>query len=237
MHCIPASITKRCLGQRCFSFYTAENVFSEENMKRTMAKFASIKPVRIHTHQPAKKAAVLIPLCEVEEKVSLLYTLRASHLKSHRGQVSFPGGMQDVSDRSLEDTALRETKEELGIDPEQIEIWGSGNLIVTKGQTCVMPVIGRIKQDLRLEDLDINPMEVEEVFTIPLEDLCNPAYIGYTQFRNSWSLPVFMGGKRRIWGLTALMTNMCLSSLLPQKAYSHRIKHSQPVKMAKSLFS
>nr|XP_023021705.1 nucleoside diphosphate-linked moiety X motif 8 [Leptinotarsa decemlineata] len=229
-------IVKKSLGSRNSSLYSAENVFSEENMKRTIAKFASMKPVRMNTNQPAKKAAVLIPLCEVNEKVSVLYTLRAAHLKSHRGQVSFPGGMQDVSDKTLEDTALRETKEELGISSDQIEIWGSGKLIVTKRETCVMPVIGRIRGNLDIKELKINPMEVEEVFTVPLEDLCNPAFLGYTQFRNSASLPVFLGGKRRIWGLTALMTNMCLCSLLPPKAYSQRIKYITPVKPSKPLY-
>ncbi|KAG5883017.1 hypothetical protein JTB14_020122 [Gonioctena quinquepunctata] len=228
-------MAKRSLAQRSMSFYSAEYVFSEDNMKRTIAKFSCMKPVRMHTNQPAKKAAVLIPLCEVDEKISLLYTLRAARLKTHRGQVSFPGGMQDVSDKSLEETALRETKEELGISLDRIEIWGSGKWIVSRGETCVMPVIGRIKGKLALSDLKINPAEVEEVFTIPLEELCDPAKLGYTQFKNAVSLPIFLAGKRRIWGLTALMTNMCLLSLLPQKAYSQRVKFITPVKSTKSI--
>ncbi|KAJ8969082.1 hypothetical protein NQ317_016327 [Molorchus minor] len=152
-----------------------------------------MKPVRLHTQEPAKKAAVLIPLCLVDDKVSLLYTLRAAHLKNHRGQVSFPGGMQDFEDKCLEDTALRETNEELG----------------------------RIKEAIEIDKLKINTREVEEVFTVPLEDLCNPSKIGYTQFRGTYSIPVFFGGQMRIWGLTAIITNMCLRSLLPHKAYSH----------------
>ncbi|XP_018566857.1 nucleoside diphosphate-linked moiety X motif 8 [Anoplophora glabripennis] len=230
MFFISRVIIQKSLGQRCSSLYSAENIFSEENIKRTIAKFATMKPIRLHTRQPPKKAAVLIPLCEVGNKVSLLYTLRAAHLKSHRGQVSFPGGMQDVTDKSLEETALRETEEELGIGIENIEIWGSGHFIVTRGETSVLPVIGRIKKKLVLENLKINTHEVEEVFTVPLEELCDPSKIGHTQFRGSYSVPVFLGGKRRIWGLTAMITNICLSSLLSHKAYTHKITYIPPIK-------
>ncbi|KAJ8911648.1 hypothetical protein NQ315_005993 [Exocentrus adspersus] len=230
MFFIPRVTIQKSVGRRCSSLYSAENIFSDENIKRTIAKFTTLKPIRLHTQQPPKKAAVLIPLCEVNNKVSLLYTLRAAHLKSHRGQVSFPGGMQDVTDKSLEQTAIRETKEELGIDTSDIEIWGSGHLIVTKGETSVLPVIGRIKRKIIPDKLNINRSEVEEVFTVPVEDLCDPSKIGHTQFKGSYSVPVFLGGKKRIWGLTALMTNMCLSSLLPQKAYSHRITYITPIK-------
>ncbi|KAJ8953598.1 hypothetical protein NQ318_003022 [Aromia moschata] len=235
MFFVSREIVKKSLGQRCSSLFSAEHVFSEDNIKTTIDKFANMKPIRLHTHQPAKKAAVLIPLCVVDDKVSLLYTLRAPHLRSHRGQVSFPGGMQDVDDKCLEETALRETNEELGIDMDQIEVWGSGNLIVTKGETCVLPVLGRIKHAIEPGSLNVNPTEVDEVFTVPLEDLCNPCKTGYTQFRGAYSVPVFLGGKRRIWGLTALITNMCLCSLLPQKAYSHRIKFIHLVKTSKPL--
>lgn len=62
-------------------------MLNEENVKRTAAKFAKLPPVRMQPHAPAKKAAVLIPLCVVDGEVSLLYTLRAANLKSHRGQV------------------------------------------------------------------------------------------------------------------------------------------------------
>lgn len=221
---------KYSVGQRCSSLYSVENVFNEENIKRTVAKFSKMKPIRLQPHQPARKAAVLIPLCVVDQQVSLLYTLRASHLKSHRGQVSFPGGMQDNQDKSLEATALRETHEELGIEQDNVEIWGSGNLIVTRGETCVLPVIGRIKEDLVMDQLRVNHHEVDEVFAVSLEDLCDPENLGYTQFKNMYSAPVFKGGPRRIWGLTAFITNAFLRSLLPIRAYSHKIKYVPPIK-------
>ncbi|XP_050515726.1 mitochondrial coenzyme A diphosphatase NUDT8 [Diabrotica virgifera virgifera] len=224
------------VGQRFFcsnqlsNYFSSDYLYTEENVKRTASKFASMKCIRFNKKEPEARAAVLIPLCEVDGKVALLYTLRAAHLKNHRGQVSFPGGKQDEGDKSLEATALRETHEELGIHPDDVEVWGSGNLIVTRGETCVLPVIGRVVKPLS-DSLKVNPTEVEEVFTVTLEDLCKPEYLGHTQFRRRSSLPVFLAGKRRVWGLTALITNMFLTALLPNKAYSHRIKYISTVKL------
>ncbi|CAG9763213.1 unnamed protein product [Ceutorhynchus assimilis] len=217
----------KSVGSRCTSLYAPEVVLSEENVKKTMAKFSSLKPIRMIARKPTKRAGVLIPVCVSEGKVALLYTLRAANLKTHRGQVSFPGGMQDVADKNLEQTALRETEEELGIKKSDIEIWGSGSLIVTRLEICVTPVIAQIRH---LKELRVNPSEVDQVFTVALEDLCNPQNIGYTQFRGAFaSMPVFTGGKFRIWGLTALLTHRFLSSLLPHQAYIHGIKHLTPV--------
>lgn len=67
--------------------YSVENVLNEENLRRTVEKFAKLPSIRMQPNAPAKKAAVLIPLCVVNGEVSLLYTLRAANLKAHRGQV------------------------------------------------------------------------------------------------------------------------------------------------------
>ncbi|XP_066254160.1 mitochondrial coenzyme A diphosphatase NUDT8 [Euwallacea similis] len=225
----------KSIGCRYSSLYSPESIFSEENVKKTVAKFSSMKAIRMIPHQPTKRAGVLIPLCLIDGKVEVLYTLRAANLKSHRGQVSFPGGMQDVTDKNLEETALRETEEELGIEGDDIEIWGSSNVIVTKQETDVTAVIGKIKGEYKTQRLKVNPSEVEDVFTVSLEELCKPQNIGYTQFRGVFaSMPVFLGGKLRIWGLTALLTHRFLSSLLPHQAYSHNIKHVHLVKSVTS---
>lgn len=150
-------------------------------------------------------------------------------------QVGFPGGIQDIKDRCLEDTALRETKEKLGISASNIEIWTPGNLIVTRGDTSVMPILGRVVPKLKANLFQIDHKEIQEVFTVPLDALCDPALIGYTQFRNTYSVPVFLGSKKRIWGITAVMTNMCLSSILPSKAYAHRIKYMLPIRSSNSV--
>ncbi|EFA09028.1 mitochondrial coenzyme A diphosphatase NUDT8 [Tribolium castaneum] len=214
---------------QCFSAFSAESIFSEENIRKTVANFAKMRPVKTQPSTPTKNAAVLVPLCVVEGRVSLLYTLRAANLKTHRGQVSFPGGMEDAGDKTAEQTAVRETQEELGIGQDLIEVWGKGNVIVSRNVTSVLPVIGALKiGDVR--DLRINPSEVKEVFTVPLEVLCDPEHIRHTQFRTNYSLPVFTGGRRKIWGLTAIITHLFLKALMPKSVYNPSIKFVPPLK-------
>ncbi|KAK4873569.1 hypothetical protein RN001_012929 [Aquatica leii] len=218
------------LGNRNSSFFNANNVLNEDNLRKAAVKFANMKPIRFQTQEPYKKAAVLIPLCVVDNKVSLLYTLRAANLKSHRAQVSFPGGMLDDKDKNLEYTALRETTEELGIKESSIVLWGTGKLIVTRGDLSVLPVIGQITEKLKCTSLNVNYNEVEDVFAVPLENLCNPKLSGYTQFRSGYSMPVFFGAPKKIWGLTALITNEFLKALMPAPAYAHPVKFVPMIK-------
>lgn len=175
---------------------------------------------------PMRNAAVLVPICLVDNEVSLVYTLRAADLKTHRGQVSFPGGMQDSGDSSLEQTALRETEEELGIQQAQIQIWGRGNPIISGKSINITPVVGSINCSNILKDLHVNPAEVREVFSVPIQTLCNLELIRHTQFKGGYTIPVFTGGKRRIWGLTAILTHLFLKAFVPKEAYQYNIKGS-----------
>ena len=107
----------------------ANNIISDEDKKVWLER---LQKTKVHYKQPKKSlknAAVLIPFCIVNNELSLLYTLRHSDLRRHRGQVSFPGGIQDKTDRDLVHTAVRETEEELGINSELIEVWGHGNAL------------------------------------------------------------------------------------------------------------
>lgn len=220
--------------KRCLSYYSADYVFNPETIQKTTSAFTQLPPRRISLSQPLTKAAVFIPLCEVNGKVSLLFTLRAPHLKAHRGQVSFPGGKQDSTDETFVDTAIRETVEELGLSQSRIEVWGSGKWMSTRKGFSVVPVIGRIKDNLVLDDLHVNASEVQEVFTVALEDLCNSNLLGYTQFRTSISnslisIPVFLAGRHKIWGLTGFLTCIFLKSLFPKEAYCHPVIYIPPI--------
>lgn len=215
------------------NLYSIANVLNEENLQKAAKKFAIMRTptVKQQTAQMGKstrKAAILIPLCIVEGKVSLLYTLRAASLNSHRGQVSFPGGVQDaIDDASYEATALRETHEEIGIGADEFRIWGRGNeVLASNGRTRVLPIIGQLRKGvLDVERLVVNRHEVDDVFAVALQDLCDPRWCGHTQFRGAYSVPVYVGGKRRIWGFTAYITHMFLTALLPAEAYHNRVKY------------
>lgn len=178
------------------------------------------------SNEKPNKAAVLVPLCIHNGKLGLLYTLRSNKVSSNRGQVCFPGGMKDESDATFEDTALRETWEELRIAKDVVDVWGSGNFIERK-QVTVLPVLGFIGE-VNPSSLQVNTHEVEEAFVQPLEKLCDPGLCRYTQFRNNYTLPTYLGGNHKIWGLTAVITHLVMGALAPG-VYRHKLAYLKPI--------
>ncbi|XP_043826095.1 nucleoside diphosphate-linked moiety X motif 8 isoform X1 [Dromiciops gliroides] len=171
-----------------------------------------------YRHREAS-AAVLVPLCSVHGDPSLLYTLRSSRLIGrHKGDVSFPGGKCDPQDQDIVDTALRETREELGLPIQEENVWGVMKPVNDRKNSVIVPVIAQVGP---LESLDLtpNPKEVDDVFTMPLAHLLHPQNQGYTHFcqqgRYSYTLPIFLHGPYRIWGLTAIFTELTLEMLVP----------------------
>jgi len=224
----------RNYGTKNVSISNPAKLMEEDHMMQVMAKFKATPNMRVsNAGEGGRRAAVLIPLCMVKGELCLLYTLRTSQMRTHRGQVSFPGGMQDSSDSSLEATALRETHEELGISPDKIRIWGRGNFISSRGDTTVMPVVGTITREINPQRLKINPQEVEKAFAVRIEDLCKPDKLAYTQFKAGFSTPTFLGGEHRIWGLTGVITHAFMKCLLPSSMYNHEIKHIPKIKPMK----
>ena len=183
-----------------------------------------LKLVKSKMEENPDKAAVLVPLCMYNDKLGFLYTLRSKKVKMNQGQVCFPGGKVDEIDKNLEETALRETWEELKIPRESVDIWGIGNFIGRKNLS-VYPVIGYIGK-IDPTNLMINTQEVEEAFVYPLEKLCDPSYCRYTQFKNNYTLPTYLGEKHKIWGLTAIITHIVMSALLPD-VYTLKLPYAQ----------
>jgi len=150
-------------------------------------------------------AAVLIPVIAHPGELTLLFTQRTTHLKSHAGQVSFPGGRAEPGDASAEFTALREAGEEIGLAAERIEILARLPDYRTRTGFRVTPVIGLVTPPLELSP---DPREVAEVFEVPLAFLLDPRnrqrrtrefqgqQVGYY---------VFEYQDRVIWGATAGM--------------------------------
>lgn len=162
--------------------------------------------------QPWKPASVLLPLV-IRPEPTVLFTQRTERLQDHPGQVSFPGGGRESRDQGPVDTALRETEEEIGLSRRHVEVAGflRGYLTIT-GYT-VTPVVGLIQPGFLLTT---DPLEVAEVFEVPVEFLLEPANrrvetrelggqdVGYYVFE-------YRG--HRIWGATAAMLANFLDTL------------------------
>ncbi len=147
---LEAAELRRRLARRSppeFSVYGDEGAGRGENAAETTA------------------AAVLIPVVAHPDELTVLFTTRTQHLKSHSGQVSFPGGRVEPGDASVEFTALREAKEEIGLASERVEILGRLPDYHTRTGFRVAPVIGLATPPLGLEP---DPREVEAVFEVPL---------------------------------------------------------------------
>ena len=150
-------------------------------------------------------AAVLVPVVNRPEGLTLLLTQRSADLPDHPGQISFPGGRVEPGDLSLAHTALRETVEEVGLAQDRVHILGELADYETVTGYRVTPVVGWVEPPFMLKT---DPVEVAEAFEVPLAFLLDPAnqqrhyrVLGELR-RDFWAIP---WRDRYIWGATAAM--------------------------------
>lgn len=172
-----------------------------------------IKPIKLKDTKGF--ASVLIPICIAEDgHVSILYTKRSTKVGTHRGEVSFPGGRKDETDIDATFTALREANEEIGLAPSSVRLLGQLEDVPSLHNVCVTPVIGYLGS-IRLSDFQrsVSAAEIDEIFTVPLRDLRDPARISYDLIRRG-KIPRYLARPDcPIWGLTAYVTSRVLSEL------------------------
>lgn len=150
---------------------------------------------------------------------TIVFTRRTETLSTHRGQISFPGGSCDPDDPGPEFTALRETQEEIGVDPSSVRVIGTLNPVPTiVTNFLITPVVGRTA---KRPDFLPNPREVAELIEVPLKELKNEA-IHRVEPRETpmglLTVHYFQYGPYNIWGATAAIFNIFLSDPLSNKA-------------------
>jgi 8-oxo-dGTP pyrophosphatase MutT (NUDIX family) len=150
-----------------------------------------------------RPAAVLIPVWLQPESAALILTKRSSHLKHHPGQIAFPGGKVDAGDAGPEAAALRESREEIGLDPNRVTVLGTLPPHQTVTGFSITPFVGLITGDFTPQP---EAGEVDEVFTVPLAFVLDPARFSIQQrrwkgeWRRYYAVPY---GPYYIWGATA----------------------------------
>jgi len=177
-----------------------------ERLKRAPPAYAVYGDDGTEGREAASTAAsVLIPLISHPQGLTVLFTQRTTHLRSHSGQVSFPGGRAEPGDASAEFTALRETEEEIGLRPSAVEVLGRLPDYRTRTGYRVTPVVGLLTPPVAFRP---DPNEVAEIFEVPLLFLLDERnrqrrtrefqgqQVGYY---------VFEYGEKVIWGATAGM--------------------------------
>jgi 8-oxo-dGTP pyrophosphatase MutT (NUDIX family) len=154
---------------------------------------------------PLVPAAVLVPVVDGPDGLAVLLTRRTAHLNAHAGQISFPGGRFDPEDADAAACALRESQEEIGLDPARVEILGRLDTYLIRTGYRVTPVVGLVTPPLALR---ADPFEVEEIFQVPLDFVIDPRNrerrsrdVDGTR-RDFWAIPY---GGYFIWGATAGM--------------------------------
>jgi len=156
------------------------------------------------------EAAVLVPLVARPDRVHVLFTQRTAHLDAHAGQISFPGGRVETADASREETALRETEEEVGLARGSVVVLGRLPEYEIPSGFRITPVVGWIEPPLALKP---DPFEVADIFEAPLEHFLDAGRYQRREFRfrgrHRHYLAIPYEG-RYIWGATAgMLYNLC----------------------------
>jgi len=163
-----------------------------------------------------KPAGVLIPVIQTRTELTVLLTQRAADLKHHPGQVSFPGGRMEEHDDDVRVTALRETHEEVGINPRAVSVIGYLESMPTITGYAVTPVIGLVEGP---PQLSIDTTEVEYAFEVPLDFLLDERNERPVERRLEGETVTMMELQyegQRIWGATAMMLQAFRKIILDQ---------------------
>jgi 8-oxo-dGTP pyrophosphatase MutT (NUDIX family) len=173
-----------------------------EDFRSRLARAVNDHEPRRASEEGARAAAVLVPVVGGTEP-ALIFTLRTDTVPSHKGQISFPGGSIDDSDSDAHAAALREANEEIGLDPQRVEVLGELDTFPTYVSGFVVtPVVGWLE---KMPELRPNPAEVARVLVVPLPSLTDEIRSdpGFVHEGRTYPTEAWVWEDNVIWGVTA----------------------------------
>lgn len=159
----------------------------------------------------SRPSAVLVPILSGDDGPEIVLTRRSQHLSNHKGEVSFPGGRVDVGE-SFIDAAIREAHEEIGLEPQTVDVIGEMSAMATYvSRSYIVPVVAHVT---KRPSLDVRNDEVDRVFTVPLAELVRRD----TYSEEHWGLPphqyrihFFHLDEETVWGVTGRMLHQLIN--------------------------
>lgn len=173
------------------------------------------RQVRRKRQGGARRAAVLVPFCEIDGELSCVFSVRSAKVSTHKSQVSFPGGHFEDGETAVE-TALREAREEFGSDFQKgFDAVDECDDVRAITGTIVTPVVGCRADALDLgADVEFCDSEVASVFSLPVAHLLDDRNREVKTYERRGVMPIFHGGPEPIWGLTAYILDGVLENLV-----------------------
>lgn len=179
----------------------------EAHMKMAPLERVSSLSSKEYLDKDPRKAAVMMLLYPRDKEAHLVLIVRNSYPGIHASQIAFPGGKVEPTDVDLQFTALRETHEEIGVQPERIQIIKPfSELYIPPSNFLVSPFLGIVYDEITFSP---SPYEVKRVLELPLRDLLDDSIITKvvmsTSYAENIKVPVFNVDKYVVWGATAMM--------------------------------
>jgi len=182
------------------------------SMKNRLIPIFANRPKKTINHTGCTESAVIVPVYYRENKLHMLFTKRSSSLTHHKGQISFPGGAKSEADVNLMATALRESQEEIGLDPDDVTIVGELDDTYTTTGFVIAPYIGLIPYPYKFTR---NPNELDEIFAVPVSALFDKKVsreeVQETE-RGRETLYFYEYKGKVIWGATARIVKQFLET-------------------------
>jgi 8-oxo-dGTP pyrophosphatase MutT (NUDIX family) len=165
-----------------------------------------LKKLNMESHNP-KKAAVMMLFYPKKKEAHIVLILRAFYKGVHSSQIAFPGGKPELIDFDLKETALRETREEIGVLPNKIEVIRSfTEVYIPPSNYLVHPFLGISKEELLFVKQE---NEVAGIVELPLKNFLDDSIVHtkmmQTSYASNFEVPGFLVGNHFIWGATAMM--------------------------------